>query len=76
MSDSLVPQVTISMLGTEARLSFLRRKSVDFVFVCHPSYMRQGLYSDVHGVYGDNQASVQFSGAFKPCLCYDGPSMQ
>lgn len=31
-------------------------KGVDFVFVDHPSYPRPGgLYSDQHGVYGDNQ---------------------
>ncbi len=49
------------MSGTSAGLSHLQRKGVDFVFVSHPSYMRQGLYSDTSGVYGDNQASERSS---------------
>ncbi len=49
-------QVKIPAMGTEAGLTFIQRNSVDFVFVSHPAYMRQGLYSDTHGVYGDNQA--------------------
>lgn len=52
---SAVLQVKIPVSGTEAGLSHLQRKGVDFVFVSHPSYMRQGLYSDTSGVYGDNQ---------------------
>ena len=50
-------QVKVPVSGTEAGLSYLRRNGVDFVFVSHPSYMRQGLYSDTKGVYGDNQVS-------------------
>jgi starch synthase len=42
-------------MGTEAGLAFIQRNGVDFVFVSHPSYLRQGLYSDTSGVYGDNQ---------------------
>ena len=48
-------QVKVPVSGTEAGLSHLRRNGVDFVFVSHPAYMRQGLYSDTKGVYGDNQ---------------------
>jgi hypothetical protein len=50
-------QAKVSVSGTEAGLSHLRRNGVDFVFVSHPAYMRQGLYSDTKGVYGDNQVS-------------------
>ena len=50
-------QVKVPVSGTEAGLSHLRRNGVDFVFVSHPAYMRQGLYSDTKGVYGDNQVS-------------------
>lgn len=45
----------MNVLETTAGLSHLKRKGVDMVFVTHPSYQRQGLYSDTSGVYGDNQ---------------------
>lgn len=47
--------VNVPILETTAGLSHLKRKGVDMVFVTHPSYQRQGLYSDTSGVYGDNQ---------------------
>lgn len=51
-------QVTVQVLETSCGLSHLKRKGVDMVFVTHPSYQRQGLYSDTSGVYGDNQVGL------------------
>jgi len=47
--------VSVKVLETSCGLSHLKRNGVDMVFVTHPSYQRQGLYSDTSGVYGDNQ---------------------
>ncbi len=45
-------------------------KGVDFVFVDHPSYPRPGgLYSDEHGVYGDNQVRYGTGGGWRLGRC-------
>ena len=62
-------QVHVPVLQTEARLSFLQRDGVDFVFVQHPSYQRQGLYSDHQGVYGDNQVDSSPLPSSQPNNC-------
>ena len=49
-------QVVVEMLGTEVSYSHLHKDGVDWVFVDHVSFQREGgLYGDAHGVYGDNQ---------------------
>ena len=51
----------MEILGTELSYAHLHKDGVDWVFVDHASFQREGgLYGDSHGVYGDNQ--VHFAG--------------
>ena len=46
----------MEILGTELSYAHLHKDGVDWVFVDHASFQREGgLYGDSHGVYGDNQ---------------------
>ena len=48
--------MVLEILGTELSYAHLHKDGVDWVFVDHPSFQREGgLYGDSHGVYGDNQ---------------------